>query len=487
MRRSVLLGTLLLSIASTLGAQIPRAEYAARRAALATRMQDGVLLVLGAREPSRDYLSFEQAESFRYLTGFDEPDAALVMVKRGARVDATLFVDGRDPAREVWTGHRYGVEGAAAESGITARPVAELRRTLDSLGTTAPRLYVIGTGESADADALDLPIVRELKAASAGLELVNASPMAALLRGTKSDAELDLIRKSAEITAEAHRAVATLIEPGTNEFEAQALVEYTFRRNGADRPSFASIVGSGANATTLHYNRNDRFMRAGDLVVIDIGASYRGYAADVTRTYPVSGTFTSEQREVYEIVRAAQAAAERNAKLGTDARVMSDSASAVLASGLARLGLIESPTATYDCDGRQCPQLGLYYMHALGHGIGLEVHDPDQFYFTGVIAPGSAFTIEPGIYVRSNTADLLEPTPRNTRLAEKLRPAVARYANVGIRIEDDYVVTEAGVEWISRAPRELAEIETLMRQPYAGVTARDSTKVEWYRTTGHKE
>jgi Xaa-Pro aminopeptidase len=164
---------------------------------------------------------------------------------------------------------------------------------------------------------------------------------------------------------------------------------------------------------------------------------------------------------------------------------MSDSAAATLAAGLARLGLIESPSARYDCtfDGarRECPQLMLYYMHGLGHGIGLEVHDPDQYDFTGVIRPGSAFTIEPGVYVRANVLDVLPDTPRNRALVARLRPAVERYRNIGIRIEDDYIVTDRGVEWISRAPREASEIEQLMRSAYERPAARDASLVERYR------
>jgi Xaa-Pro aminopeptidase len=266
-----------------------------------------------------------------------------------------------------------------------------------------------------------------------------------------------------------------------NEFEIQALVEYTFRRNGADRPSFASIIGSGPNATTLHYNLDDRFIERGDIVVMDIGASYKGYAADVTRSIPANGTYSPEQRAVYQIVRDAQAAAERQAKLGAPTHLMSDSATAVLAGGLTKIGLIESPNASYECDvggqTAQCPQYDLFYMHGLGHGIGLEVHDPDQ----PTIAAGSAFTIEPGIYVRADVLDVLPQTPRNRPLIAKLRAAVDRYRNIGIRIEDDYIATPDGVEWISRAPREMAEIEEIMRVPRTTKATRDSALVSRYR------
>ena len=224
-------------------------------------------------------------------------------------------------------------------------------------------------------------------------------------------------------------------------------------------------------------------------LVMDIGASYRGYAADVTRTVPVSGTFTPEQREIYQIVRQAQAAAESAAKPGAQWSALEMAAYATIAQGLVRLGLIEAPDATYDCAGpssggvatNSCRQVGLYYMHGLGHGIGLDVHDPEQAHSTGAIQRGSAFTLEPGIYVRQNLVDILPKTPRNQALAARIRASVEKYRNIGVRIEDDYIVTESGVEWISRAPRELDEIEALMREPYAGPGKRDARKVEWYR------
>jgi Xaa-Pro aminopeptidase len=480
---------------TSLPAQITQAEYAQRRAALAGRLQDGVVLAIGAQEPEHDFLSFFQTEPFAYLTGYDEPNASLVMVKRGSQLSATLFVDLRDPAQEVWSGKRFGPQGATAATGIPARPVEELGQVLDSLLRTTSQLYVVGQGRFATRGdrtpqllTRDEQVVRSFLAAHPSVKVASANEQVMFLRAKKSAAELDLIRKAAAITVEAQREAMRAIEPGMNEFEIQALIEYTFRRNGADRPSFATIVASGPNSTTLHYNADDRFMSAGEVVVMDVGASYRGYAADVTRTVPVSGTFTADQRAIYQIVRDAQSAAERQAKVGARASVMSDSASAAIAAGLARLGLIESAAATYDCgraeQPQQCPQVGLYYMHGLGHGIGLEVHDPEQYYFNERIAPGSAYTIEPGIYVRENLLEIVPKTPRNDALIAKIRPAVQRYRNIGIRIEDDYVVTEQGVEWISRAPRELAEVEAMMREVVAGVAKRDSAKVEWYRRTG---
>ena len=471
---------------AALGAQIPRAEYAARRAALAKALpSDGVVLAVGAAEPTENYLSFHQRSPFRYLTGFNEPNAYLVLVRRGGAVTSTLFVQPKDPAQEVWTGRRVGPAGVQALTGVPGRDVAEVQRVVDSLAGTGLPLFTVGSGgeNGVGEPATNDSVVRAVAAAHDAPAPVDVTALVARLRGTKTPAEIELIRRAVDITVAAQREAMAAAEPGMNEFELQALVEYTFRRNGADRPSFATIVGSGPNSTTLHYNADDRFMRAGEVAVMDIGASYRGYAADVTRTIPVSGTFTPAQREIYQLVRDAQAAAEGAAKPGAPARGMTDAAARVVAAGLARVGLIESPEATYDCAAGQCPQWRLFWMHGLGHGIGLDVHDPEQFYETGTIAVGSAFTIEPGVYVRENVLEILQPTARNRALAAKLRPAVERYKNVGVRIEDDYVVTARGVEWISRAPRELAEVEAAMKGAYAGPARRDPATVGRYRTT----
>jgi Xaa-Pro aminopeptidase len=444
-------------LAIALLAQITIGEYAARRATVAASMPSDYLLVLGAPEPAEDYLSFEQAPSFMYLTGVSEPDAAFLITKHGS---AMLFVEPKDPAQEVWSGQRMGPAGATHITGLPARPRGDLEDVLDSLLKDSTTLDVAAP----PGDVAALIRAHPHAIVSDGTRLIEQ------LRGTKSAAELDLLTRAASITSDGERAALSAVAPGVNEYQVQARIEYTFRSEGADRPSFASTVGSGPNATVLHYNIDNRMMQSGDLVVMDVGASYRGYAGDVTRTVPVSGHYSSDQRAVYQIVRDAQATAERQAVLDAPARRMSDSATAVLAAGLARLGLIESADATYECGAdRLCAQYALYYMHGLGHGIGLEVHDPEQFYFTGRIAVGSAFTIEPGLYVRSNLADIVPDTPRNRAMIDKIRPAIKRYANVGVRIEDDYIATPAGVRRISNAPREAAEIETIMRrQPSRG-------------------
>ena len=469
-------------------------EVAARREALLKKVGDGAFVAIGAHEPPQDYVSFYQAPSFYYLTGIKEPDAALVIVKKSGSVNATMFVQPRQPNREVWTGSRIGTKAIEDLTGIRGRSSADLATVLDSLAGAGLQFLVVGVIDAHDAEAQGQTAVRtaddqlldRLKQKHSTLKITPVNDVVEQLRGTKSPAELSLIKQAVEITVLAQKEAITALTDGINEFELQALIEYTFRRNGADRPSFATIVGSGPNSTILHYNQDDRFIDINDLVVMDIGASYKGYAADLTRTVPASGHFSTSQREIYQLVRDAQAAAERQAVPGAQSRLMNDSANAVIAAGLARLKLIDSPNATYDCSTgatpRQCPQYRLYYMHGIGHGIGLEVHDPEQFYYTARLAPGSAFTIEPGIYVREHVLEEMPDTPRNREIAGRLRQFVTFYKNIGVRIEDDYAVTERGVEWLSRgAPREILELEALMKAGSTGPAKRNREIVERYR------
>jgi Xaa-Pro aminopeptidase len=470
-------------------APIGREEYASRRAALAQRMTSGVLVVLGADDPESDYLPFAQNAPFRYLTGITEPGAALVIDKRSGTPREMLFVRRRNPTREVWEGARLGTERAEALSGIPARNRETMEATLDSLLAAPTTLYMVSPlgsdGSESPWQRPDQQFSTAMAAKHAGTRVQYLDRELFAIRAPKSPAERDHLRQSIYITALAHREAMRAVEPGMNEFEIHALIEGTFRRYGAERPSFGSIVGSGPNSVTLHYRDADRFMERGEVLVMDIGASYRGYAADVTRTVPVSGRFSPEQRAIYEIVLAAQKAAEQQARPGATLGALSQTAAQTVAQGLARLGLIESADASYDC-GRgttRCAQWRLYYMHGLGHGIGLDVHDPDPAY-SGSFRVGSAFTIEPGIYVRADLLQNLPDTPGNRALIERLTPAVRRYANIGVRIEDDYFITEQGVERVSTgAPREIDEIEALMALPSAWNGERRPAVVEWYRGT----
>jgi Xaa-Pro aminopeptidase len=480
-----------LALSNTTFAQIPGSEYAARRTALAASVKDGIVVALGSPEPEQDYIAFNQNSPFNYLTGFLEPAAALVMVVKNGAISGTpmLFVQPSDPSREVWTGHRLGVPNVKSALGLDGRAAASLDAVLDSLigaDASAP-LQVVGSYTPTDkVMSVDDQTIAGVLQRHPGTTARSANQLVAQLRRVKSASELDFIRRAVNITVGSQKEAMKLIEPGMNEFEVQALIEYNFRRNGADRPSFSTIVGSGPNSTTLHYGIDDRFIEKNDMIVMDIGASYRGYAADVTRTVPANGTFSPIQRDIYSAVRAAQAAGEKAGVVGADGKAMSDAANASLDQSLSKLGLIEAPGATYDCGaaGQQCAQRSLYYMHSLGHGIGLDVHDPGSSSSRGALVPGSAFTIEPGIYVRSNLLDILPNTPKNQAMIAKIRPAVQKYGNIGVRIEDDYIVTPTGIEWISRAPREISEIEAMMKEKYTGPSPRDAATVEAYRSTG---
>ena len=488
MRRLLLV--LLFAAVAPLQAQITQAEYAARRVALSKGLpSDGVLLVLGGAEPKENFMKFWQAENFNYLTGFLEPGAALVIVRRNGVEQGMLFVAPRDPAQEVWTGARLGVDGVKPKTGLTGRDAAQLRSVLDSLLADGGSFYTVGDFSRGGADVpgslvprtADDQFVDGLKAKHRDVKVVNADGQVMRLRGKKSPAELELIRRAAKVSAAAHKEVLHAIAAGMNEFEIQALAEYTFRRNGADGPSYGSIVGSGPNSTTLHYEQDDRFMKSGEVLNMDMAAYYGGYSADLTRTVPVDGKFSAEQKDIYKIVFEAQAAAERQVRAGAPSRQPSDSANAVLKAGLASVGLIESPDATYDCgDSRVCPQYRLFYMHGLSHGIGLDVHDPDQM-DSGTFDIGSVFTIEPGVYVRASTIEIVPQTPKNAAFLAKIAPAVKKYANIGVRIEDDYIVTPTGFERITAdAPRTIEEIESEMAKKVPPAP-RDAKQVEAYR------
>ncbi len=473
---------LALPFGGSLYGQISNDEYRQRRSELAAAVEEGLILAMGSAQPPQDYINFYQNSPFRYVTGFLEPNAALIsVVREGAVAAEFLFVNPRNPAEETWEGYRVGPEGARQAAGIQGRSVSDLEAVLDSLVSAGWRtIHVVGPYDpSAEVKDDVTQRIDNLLDQASGLTVHSAASQVNGLRGVKSGAEEEMVRRAARITTLAQQEFMGLTAPGVNEFEVQALIEHTFRRYGAERPAFASIVGSGPNSTVLHYNANDRYMEDGDVVVVDIGASYAGYAADITRTIPVNGRFTSEQRAIYQLVRDAQAAAEEIAGPGVSSADMSRRATEILASGLAELGLTESQWATYEDEGGQeIPQYFLYYMHALSHGLGLDVHDP----WPSVMEPGVAFTIEPGIYVRPNLFDEVVPdTPRNRQMREAVAPAFARYSGIGVRIEDDYVITSGGVERISTAPREIDEIEALMSRPWNGPSDRNREWVEWYR------
>ena len=461
-------------VAPMAGQDIAAAEYAARRDSLAARIDSGVVIAFGTPDPTGIHPSV-QLPAFRYLTGFLEPNAALVLVKSGGRLSGTLFTASRDPRRALYDGFPPDSATVSRQTRLAVRSLPALAPTVDSLVQRGLPVYDLRDFASADAGSSDsltrgARFLADLRSRHQGVTIRDAHPVVDSLRARKSPAELALLRRAIDITVSSLKETMRSARPGMYEYELQAMVEAGFRRAGADGPSFGSIVGSGPNSTQYHYEKNDRRTAAGQVVVMDVGASYRGYAADVTRTLPVSGKFTPDQRAIYQLVRDAQTAAERVAKPGASWQAWRDTAFAIHAQGMARLGLVESANATFDppwsaqCQAApvRCTQAFLYMAHGLGHGIGLEVHDPPRPYTgQGTFEVGQVFTIEPGVYISTRLLDILPDTPKNRAMIAKVRKAVERYQNIGVRIEDDYVVTPNGIEWLSKAPREVQEIEAL--------------------------
>ena len=398
------------------------------------------------------------------------------MVVRGGRPSATLYTSARDPRRALYDGFPPDSAEVARRAGIPARSIDALAAQLDSLSPSRLPFHTLSDFATADASTTDsltrgAHFMRGFAEGHPGLVVKDAHPVLDSLRTRKSPAEVAMLRRAIDNTGGALREVMRALKPGMYEYEAEAMFESAFRRAGADGAAFVSIIGSGPHSTQYHYNANNRRIGGGEVVVMDVGAAFGGYTADVTRTLPADGRFSPEQRAMYQIVRDAQEAAAKTVKPGSSFEAWRDAARAVIASGVARLGLTEGVDAAFDPPWAEqcgtnpvaCTQAFLYMAHGLGHGIGLEVHDrPHPWYGTGTFQAGDVFTIEPGIYVSRQLLEILPDTPRNRAMIAKVRSAVERYHDIGIRIEDDYLVTDRGAEWLSRAPREISEVEAEM-------------------------
>jgi Xaa-Pro aminopeptidase len=441
-----------------------------------------MFIAFGGVEPVRHWPPFYQIPAFRYLTGFLQSNAALVLVREDGQTTSTLFVTRPDARRALYDGERLTLEGVSEELGLEARYIESMQEYVDASVERGLPVYSVAdfqANEFSQRDSLTVgrTFTRKLMSRHPGLEVVEVNGWVDQLRAKKSDAEVAILKRAADVSSRAHEAAMRAIRPGVRENEIQAVMEAEFRRLGADAPGYSSIIGAGPNSTVLHYPAGTREAQAGEVVLMDVAAYYDGYSADITRTVPVDATFSQEIRDVYQVVLAAQKAAERQITPGTPRNVPTDSAYAVLWAGLEQLGLIQSVDATFDpppglCPGTwanqdgTCPQWYLYVYHGFLHGIGLDVHDPSQYASVPpyVYQPGDVFTIEPGIYVRENVFDALPDTPRNRALIEHARDAALRYRNVGVRIEDDYVLTPEGLERITDVPREIEEIEALRRR-----------------------
>ncbi|PYS01258.1 MAG: hypothetical protein DMG16_13460 [Acidobacteria bacterium] len=364
----------------------PLGEYKSRRERLAARIKGNALVLRAA--PEQELVKYQQERNFYYLTGFDQPGAILLLDASSDPPQEFFFLPERNSAAERWTGPKLG-------------PGADVEK-------------ITGFARVLSTSDFDTTLKRASEGAKAVYGLKDVESDIAYLRQTKSPTEIALLEKAVQITLKAHQAAARTIAPGAMEYEVQAALEYEFTRNGAERPGYPSIVGSGLFSTILHYNVNTRRMQAGDVVVVDVGAEYSGYSADVTRTYPVSGKYSPRQREIYQIVLDAQKAAIAKVKPG--ARI----------SDLHNAAMSHIRSKGYE----------KYFIHGTSHHIGLEVHDVGDT--SRPFEPNMVITVEPGIYIPEE--------------------------QLGIRIEDDVVVTTNGHRVLSDFPKEISEIESLFKR-----------------------
>ena len=460
-RSRFVLGVLLACVAGAVyGAGLekqPASDYHARRAALASKLNGGAALIFSADEPAMNYLSWRQDEDFYYLTGWNEPGAALLVEaavespksKEGQESGPApspepyreiLFVRARNPRLEVYKGAGiYATTPDAAKlAGVDeVRPMADLQAELT-------RLLLPPTSTTGSSRASKLAIAPDDTKAKSSLDIVGSAigtPVPATsdlrkitgeLRVVKSPAEIGLLRKAAEASVAAHRAVLKAIEPGVAERSISGLIDYKLKEYGCERPSYPSIVGSGANAAVLHYMADENTMEAGGLVVVDAAGEYSMYASDITRTFPVNGKFTARQREIYDIVLGAQRAAI--AAFVSGKSYMGSNLDKKDSNSLNKVAYDYVNTHGKDLHGAP---LGKYWLHGLGHSVGIDVHDP--YDINKPFGPGSVFTIEPGIYIPEE--------------------------KIGIRIEDTFYVDPEGklTNLTGALPHTADEVEAAMK------------------------
>jgi Xaa-Pro aminopeptidase len=418
---------------------------------------DGAVAVFFAAPPrtrSNDTeYRYRQDSTFHYLTGFGEPGAVAVLRPGHPEHPYVLFVRPRNRERETWEGRRAGPDGAKARFAADAAfPIEELEARLPDLLKDTERVYY-AMGEDPERDAMILGAVRQLKAkvrqgVKAPAAFLDPAALINEMRLFKSPQELDRMRRAAAISSQAHRDAMYALAPGMHEYEIEAILEYGFRRNGASGPAYNTIVGSGVNATILHYVENSDVCRAGDLLLVDAGAEFEGYSADITRTYPVSGRFTPIQKEVYGIVLAAQLAAIERVRSGVAFDAVHAAALEVLVEGLVRLAVLSGEPGELIEKEAYKP----YYMHQTSHWLGLDVHDVGS-YRTGqawrTLEPGMVLTVEPGLYFGEDQ--------------EEVPPALR---GMGVRIEDDVLVTTGAPDVLTAAtPKTPDEVEAVMARP----------------------
>lgn len=414
--------------------------------------QNSIAIIPSARETTRSHdthYRFRQNSDFFYLTGFEEPDS-IAIIAPGREHKYILFVRPRDPAQEIWVGHRAGIEGAKSDWGADeAFPFADFdEKLLDLLDGADTLYYRFGVSEELDKKIINaISSVRILnrKPISVPHTIVDPASIVHEMRVIKSDEEIEIMQTAADIAAEAHVEAMKTVKPGMKEYEIEALVERVFRHSGAAGPAYTSIVGGGANATILHYIDNKDELRDGELLLLDAGAEYKGYASDITRTFPINGRFSPAQKEIYDLVLKAQVSCVDMVRPGTTHEELKQHSIEVLTEGMVELGLLKG-------DPKQLIEDKTYerfYMHGLGHMLGIDVHDVGAYYQnkkSRALEPGVVMTIEPGIYVAPDTKDVPE-----------------KYLGIGVRIEDDVLCTNNGPRVLTnKVPKQPDEIEALM-------------------------
>lgn len=416
---------------------------------------NSVALIPAAHEATRSYdteYKFRQDSDFMYLTGFPEPDAVAVIDPQSKK-PYTLYVRPRDLEMETWFGRREGVDGAVKNyDADRAFPIdkldADLPKLLDGRDVLYYRFSVDKALDQQILQYLSGQRVRRLKTAYPPHTIIDPTVILGEMRLHKSPKEVEYMQKAANISAEAHILAMKRTKPGMNEFQVESLIEAYMRENGASGVAYNSIIGGGENATILHYVENNRELKDGDLLLIDAGAEYKGYAADITRTFPVNGKYTKAQREVYDVVLSVQLKCIEYTKTGNTVRGRQEYSIELLTEGMKKLGLLKGKTK----DLIKKKAYMKYYMHGVGHYLGMDVHDAGR-YFTDQqaknskpFAPGMVLTVEPGLYIPPDD-----------------KSAPAKYRGIGIRIEDDVVVTKDGnLNLTARVPKDPDEIEALM-------------------------
>lgn len=426
--------------------------YKHRRSDVMQLMTDGVAIIPTApeRTRNRDVLyAYRPDSDFYYLTGFTEPEAVAVLIPGREQGEFVMFCRQRDPERESWDGARAGLDGVCEQYGADdAFPIEDLGDILPAMLENRHKVFY-NVGHYPDFDLQIMGWVGDIKAKSrAGIvaptELVDLSHIIHEQRLIKSTEEAKLMLQAARIAARGHRQAMRACKPGMMEYEIQAELEYEFKKSGSGYPAYPSIVAGGANACTLHYIENNQVLNSGDMLLIDAGAEFEGYASDITRTYPVNGRFTDQQRAVYEIVLAAQYAAIEQAKVGNHWNQPHDAAVRVITEGLIDIGLLTGTVDNLIAD----ESYKRFYMHRTGHWLGMDVHDVGDYKIDDewrVLEAGMVFTVEPGIYIPAN--DDIPPS----------------FRHIGIRIEDDVLLHRNGHTVLSdAAPKTADDIEQLM-------------------------